>query len=88
MKQVIDQSTSVSVPEFDDPIPATGDYFRGLVGQPLTAYADRVVGLESGVDPGVFPFPYCQFTVCITRCHISGTEWRPMRYDVISYEGK
>ena len=40
---------SVSVPEFDDPIPATCDYFRGLVEQPLTAYADQVVVLESGV---------------------------------------
>ena len=54
MKQILEKSTSVSVPEFDDPIPAAGDYFRGLVGQPLTAYADRGMGLESLVDPGVF----------------------------------
>ena len=45
----MEKSISVSVPEFDNPIPAAGDYFQGLVGQPLTAYADRVVGLESGV---------------------------------------
>lgn len=59
------------IPEFDLSIPATRDDLGGLVRVPQGADAHLVVRLDPVVKLGGLPIPDVQFSICISRNHIT-----------------
>ena len=70
-------STTASVPEFDEAVPAGGGDFGGFVGMPESGDADFVMRLEFGIEFGGFPVPNEEFAV-----GVAGNQIRHIRRKV------